>query len=225
MLKDIELPDFGEPSVEPQLDGTIYQNRIDRALGRAAEAGYDVLLVFTDRERSANIAYLTGFEPRFEEAMLVLRPEHVPSLFVGNEGLGYVDISPLELRRVLCQSFSLLAQSRSESPPLAALLSEEGIGKGDRVGVVGWKYFIAGESPSPEQCLEIPSYIADTLRDLTGDRSRVLNAADIFMHAEKGLRIVNELEQLAAFEYAACHTSTAYLAPFLLSPNRVMTAH
>ncbi len=75
MLKEIALPDFGDPSVEPRLNGATCRKRIDRVLGRAAEAGYDVLLVYADREHSANIAYLTGFEPRFEEAMLVLRPE------------------------------------------------------------------------------------------------------------------------------------------------------
>jgi hypothetical protein len=36
---------------------------------------------------------------------------------------------------VLYQSFSLLAQSRSESPDLADLFRSEGIGAGSRVGV------------------------------------------------------------------------------------------
>ena len=39
---------------------------------RAARKGYDRLVVYADREHSANLAYLTGFDPRFEEAMLVV---------------------------------------------------------------------------------------------------------------------------------------------------------
>jgi Xaa-Pro aminopeptidase len=209
MLQEVELPDFGESATEPELGRPIFEARIARARRRAEAAGYDALVVYADREHSANIAYLTGFEPRFEEAMLILGRDPTPALIVGNEGWGYVDISPLELRRVLYQSFSLLAQSRSESPDLADLFRSEGIGAGSRVGVAGWKYFIDGEATHPERRLEIPSYIADTLRELTGTSATVTNAGPIFMNAGDGLRVINELDQLAAFEYAACHTSTA----------------
>lgn len=209
MLRDVALPELGEPTVEPKLSRETYQARIDEARRRATAAGIDALIVYADREHSANIAYLTGFEPRFEEAMLILTPEAEPALVVGNEGWGYVDISPLELRRVLFQSFSLLAQSRTESTDLDALFRSEGITDGTRVGVVGWKYFVDGEGSDPEQRLEIPSYVADTLRAVTGDPALVTNAGAMFMNARDGLRVVNELDQLAVFEYAACHTSSA----------------
>jgi len=209
MLRTVELPDFGEATVEPVLGAAIYEQRLARALERAEANGLDCLVVYADREHSANIAYLTGFEPRFEEALLIIARGEVPALLVGNEGWGYVGISPLELRRVLFQSFSLPGQSRSESTKLAALLMNEGIDRGVRVGVVGWKYFSRDEQGIPEQCLEIPSYIADTLRELTGDPARVINAADIFMNEQDGLRVDNELDQLAMFEYASCQTSSA----------------
>ena len=35
-----------------------------------------------------------------------------------------------------------------------------------RIGTVGWKYYGAAESDSPESWLEIPSFIADWLRSL-----------------------------------------------------------
>jgi hypothetical protein len=37
----------------------------------------------------------------------------------------------------------------------------------------------------------------------------VRNANALFMNARDGLRVVNELDELARFEYAACHTSSA----------------
>ena len=45
------------------------------ALRRVAMArGYAALVVYGDREHAANIHWLTGFDPRFEEAVLVVTP-------------------------------------------------------------------------------------------------------------------------------------------------------
>jgi len=143
---------------------------------------------------------------------------------VGNEGWGYVSISPLDLERVLFQSFSLLSQPRSDSPSPRDLFRTQGIKDGSRVGVVGWKYFIDGEVERPETTLEIPSYLADALREVTGATEKVTNETAIFMNAEDGLRILNEAEQLAWFEYAATYTSAAIRRVlFGLAPG--MTEH
>ena len=208
-LREVDLPDFAEPTVEPSIPKAVYEARIRRALERARGRGCDHLLVYGDREHSANIAYLTGFEPRFEEAMLHLAPGKKPALAVGNEGWGYVGISPLDLERVLFQSFSLLSQPRGDSPSARDLFRARGIQSGGRVGVVGWKYFLASEVERPEITLDIPSYLADALREVTGAAERVTNETAVFMNAEDGLRVVNEAEQLAWFEYAATHTSAA----------------
>ncbi len=224
VLREVDLPDFGEPTVEPSIPRAVYEARIERALDRARARGCDHLLVYGDREHSANIAYLTGFEPRFEEALLFLAPGRNPALAVGNEGWGYVGISPIEVERVLFQSFSLLAQPRSDSPRAQDLFRARGIGSGSRVGVVGWKYFIEGESESPATTLDIPSYLADSLRDVTGDPSRVTNETAILMNAEDGLRVVNEAEQLAWFEYAATYTSSA-IRKVLFGLDPGMTEH
>jgi hypothetical protein len=41
--------------------------------------------VYADREHSANVSYLTGFDPRFEEAILVVGATAEPAILVGNE--------------------------------------------------------------------------------------------------------------------------------------------
>ena len=102
-LATIDLPDFGRPTVEPTLPAAIYEARIAAVRGRMAEAGMDALLVYADREHAANLAYLTGYDPRFEEALLVIVPDRPPALMVGNEGHGYAAISPLELEIILFQ--------------------------------------------------------------------------------------------------------------------------
>jgi hypothetical protein len=73
-----------------------------------------------------------------------------------------------------------------------------------RVGAVGWKYFDGRETEQPEGWVEIPAFIVDTLRDMG---CTVVNATALFMHPSEGLRAINELEQLAAFEFAATYGS------------------
>lgn len=53
---------------------------------------------------------------------------------------------------------------------------------------------------------DVPSYIVDDLRAAAGSDS-LDNATDLLIDAGDGLRVINEIEQLAYFEYAACQTS------------------
>jgi hypothetical protein len=96
---------------------------------------------------------------------------------------------------------SLPAQPRDASAPLRTILGDEGIGTGRRVGVVGWKTYASRET------LEVPAFVVDELRRMTGATGTVENAADLLIDPAGGLRVVNEVEQLAAFEWAACQTS------------------
>jgi hypothetical protein len=90
-------------------------------------------------DRRALLSYLTGFDPRFEESLLILVPGRAPALLVGNEGLAYAKVVPAGVDVLLCQSLSLVAQDRSTSPPLGDLLRAAGIchGAAVRPGIVG----------------------------------------------------------------------------------------
>lgn len=201
-LAEIALPEFGLPRIEPTIPTTTYEARIAGARQRASDAGYDVLIVYADREHFANLAYLTGFDPRFEEALLILTQDRTPILLVGNEDMAYTAISPIELQPVLFQTFSLLSQPRSSSAPLTTILLNAGVGGagGKRIGIAGWKYFTPIETSMPDHWLEIPAYLVDTLR---GMGCEVFNAGQIFMEPEHGLRAVSDVDQLASFEFAA----------------------
>jgi hypothetical protein len=109
--------------------------------------------------------------------------------------------APLPMRRELFQDLSLPSQPRDRSRPLMDILAGEGIGVGSRVGVVGWKTFASRAT------IEVPAYVVDALRELTGASGLVENANDLLIDPADGLRIVNDVDQLAAFEYAACQTS------------------
>lgn len=208
-LIDTRLPDFGEPTVEPRIPASTYAARVQAALAAAARRDLDLLVVYGDREHFANLSYLTGYDPRFEESLLLLRPGARPALLVGNEGWHYAELAAGQFERVLFQSLSLLGQPRGNSLPLAQILAAHGVQAGARVGLAGWKYFGRGDDGLDENAHASPSWIVDALRAAVGPGGRVVEASDIFMAPDHGLRAHNDVDQLAAFEYAASLSSQA----------------
>ena len=200
-LAEITLPDFGMPAAEPLLPPSIFAGRLDRLRSVMEPRHYDHLVVWADREHSANIAYLTGFDPRFEEAMLIVGAAGDPALLLGNECFDLGSAAPLPVRPIRFQDLSLPGQARDNSRPLHETLRDEGIGPGSRVGVVGWKTYASRAS------IEAPAFLVDELRSAVGPAGIVENATDLLIDAADGLRVINEVEQLAAFEWAACQTS------------------
>ena len=200
-LAAIDLPDFGMPDEAPEIPARLYAERLERLRARAREAGLDPLVVYADREHSANLSYLTGFDPRFEEAVLIVGAEGDPAILVGNENWGSAGGAPLPMRRHRFQDLSLPSQPRDRSRPLGEILREEGVRAERRVGVIGWKTYASRET------IEAPAFLVDELRRLVYPGGTVVNATDLLIDPGNGLRVINEVEQLAAFEYAACQTS------------------
>ena len=121
---------------------------------------------------------------------------------MGNECWGMAGAAPLPMERHRYQDFSLPSQPRDRSLPLAEILGGEGIGRGSRVGVVGWKAY-----DRPDR-IELPAYIVDELRELVGPAGSVANANALLTDPADGLRIINDVDQLAMFEWASCVTSS-----------------
>jgi Xaa-Pro aminopeptidase len=204
-LGPVDLPDYDLPAEPPSLPLSTYHARLAVASAAAAEAGFDALLVYADREHFANLSYLTGYDPRFEESLLILTPDRAPVLLVGNEGQSYAAVVPPEVEVVLYQSFSLVNQDRSVSPRLEVVLRKAGLGNGvRRVGIAGWKWFTLAEADEPASWVDAPSFIVDTLRSLG---CVVENATGMFTAPGSGLRLINDADQLASFEFAATHGS------------------
>jgi hypothetical protein len=207
-LIETEWPDFGpEPLAAPPVPPEEFAARLDRVRARMEERRLSHLLVYGDREHFANLAWLTNFDPRFEEALLVLRGDGShPLLVVGNECESYLPISPLwksgALRAERYQPFSLLDQPRDASRSLQDILGSEGIGAGAAVGCAGWKYY-----GDPHR-MDTPSYIVDTVRDLAG-ADRTVEATDLFVHPAWGLRTTCSAAEIAFFEYTNVKASLA----------------
>jgi hypothetical protein len=173
------------------------------------QGGYQTLLVYADRERFANLAFLTGYEPRFEEALLVLPVDGTGLLLVGNEGYGYArSVAALAYFDLgLCPTFSLYGQPRditSKGRTLEAWLRPF-ILPGAKVGVVGTKSFTSAETMEPERRFDVPSLTIDTARDLTGFNN-VFNASDLLIHPSNGFRtggFTTTAADIARFEFAS----------------------
>ncbi len=208
-LTEITLPEFASPTEMPSLDPGLYKTRFQSFLKRLSDAGLDVAVIYADREHAASLSWLTGFDPRFEEAALVVKPGNDPVLLTGPENQGTAQAAPLEMDVRLFPPMGLLGQDRSRTPALGKLLADAGIARGIAVGVCGWKYFSPDEHSDPLSWIEIPAYMVDTLRQLVGETGRVFNAGTLFMDAENGLRATTSIDELARFEFAACHTSDA----------------
>jgi Xaa-Pro aminopeptidase len=200
-LATIGPPAVDEPATRPEIPPAAYSLRIEALRARMTARGYDRLVVWADREHSAGISFLTGFDPRFEEAILVVGPDGDPAILVGNECWGMAGAAPLPMRRHLFQDLSLPSQPRDRSRALGDILADEGIGRGGRIGLVGWKTY------AERSRIEAPSFLVDELRGLVGPDGLVENAGDLLIDAGDGLRVINDADQLAVLEWAATRTS------------------
>lgn len=212
---DVKVKDIGcfsfdmvHESVVRVFSPDTYLCRIDRALNEAEKQGLTHLVVYGDREHFANIHYFTGYDPRFEEGILILSRDREPILMVGNEGWNYADIIPYKIEKVLFQSLSLPGQPRSgnnSAVPHDTFISA-GITQTSRVGVVGWKYFTEEDFVTPGQVFDVPHYLIAELGRLVPE-SRLVNATDIMIHPGYGLRTTVDIDEMAVLEVAGTKSS------------------
>jgi len=199
-LRRLDWPDNGEVAVPAPAGEAGMRARLAAIRAAMAAQGLDALVVYGDREHAANIRWASGFDPRFEEALLIVTPGEAV-LVAGNECLPYTRVAPLvrsgEIRVRHCPSLSLISQPR-DGERLDAVIAGE-IPAGARVGTAGWKYYEAGELPDPDHALEIPAVIADLLRARAGE---VRNATAIFMHPGSGLRSTVAVDEVPRLEFA-----------------------
>ncbi|HEY3623435.1 MAG TPA: Xaa-Pro aminopeptidase [Roseiarcus sp.] len=206
-LRDVVVPDFGIPVDAPRISGATYEARCRDAYARAK---CDWLVVYADREHLANIAFLSGYDPRFEEALLLLGPQSRRILVVGNEGEGYAPLAGLPgLDIALAQSLSLMGQDRSLQPDLAAVLREAGMSRGGTIGLVGWKYFEPAEWDDAFPGLFVPHYLVTMLSRIAGGADGLKDRTPVLMHPTTGLRSTIDADQVALHEWGAARASAA----------------
>lgn len=206
-LQRVSIPDFKVPLIRPQIPADTLSARCDSAY---TKAGKTWLFVYADREHNANILHLTGFDPRFEEAVLLLGPKGRRIVITGNESESFTAISPLTgLEVMLSQSMSLMAQDRTRKPSLHVVLREAGISAGDTVGVIGWKYLEPGEWDDDRPGFFVPHYMIEILTRILGGVEGLSDETALLMHPARGARSIVDADQIAAFEWASARASAS----------------
>lgn len=210
VVKTLPQPDCwqGVPSVT--LTDATLKLRKARVLARMAQLSLETLIVYADKEHGANFEYLTGFIPRFEEALLVLHQDGEAVLVLGNENLKLAAHARLENRVVHAPWFSLPNQPMTNAVSLPDTLRLAGLAAQKRIGVAGWKLFTS-EHDDNTQLFDMPSFIIDSLRAAVTPGCVLTNATGVFISPANGARIINNANELAHYEYGANLASTAIL--------------
>ncbi|HHT90624.1 MAG: M24 family metallopeptidase [Bacillota bacterium] len=198
-LIEVDYPLMEIPPEIPRVPTETYQQRVKDLQGKMGAVGLTHVIVYADREHFANLKFLTRFDPRFEEALLIVPAEGKPILVVGNEGLDYAAIAYIPVDVVLYHPFSLQGQPRRSEHSLVSILAKAGINKDSCIGVVGHKYMENDEFGDPEQVSDLPSYLVDTFRGLVG-KSGLRNVTQWFTHPTTGLRIPLTVDEIARCE-------------------------
>jgi hypothetical protein len=200
---------FIHESIVSIADAETYKARIEKALKDAEKRyGASCLVVYGDREHFANLHYFSGYDPRFEESLLILKKGKEPILLAGNEGFAYSEIIPYPLKRVLYQSLSLAGQPRegANKSAMEEALKEAAVGSGDKIGVIGIKYYVAEESDDPLHFLDIPHYMIKILSRFAPS-AEIINVTDVMIHPEYGIRTCLDIDEMAVLELAGTKSS------------------
>lgn len=199
---ELPLPAQEEPQVPDDLSGEIYFERRDRLCAAMQKEELDALILYADREHGGNFGFITGFEPRFEEACLVLHASGKAWVLLGNECLKMHAYSRVPVTPVHVPYFSLPNQPMTGEARMADHLRAAELGKGMRVGLIGWKWF-TGRLCDASQMYDIPHFIVQAVQEAVGSEGRLCNAAHMMYSPENGLRTAYGAEEIVQFEYAA----------------------
>ena len=182
-----------------------YADRLARLRERAGARGFDRVVVYADREHSANLSYLTGFDPRFEEALLVVATDDSEIRRSSSATSAGARPAPrrcrcaaIGSRTSACRASRATGRSRcatSWMPRAFAPARGWGSSAGSRT-----------TDPSDERPARLPRRRAAC--GCVGPGGAVENATELLIGAADGLRVINDADQLAQFEWASCQTSS-----------------
>ena len=210
-LKKLALPHHDVPDGRPEIASTEYRRR-RRALYDAA--GCQWVVVYGDREHLGSLVYLCGFDPRFEEALLVMGAGDHSVLMVGAEGRALAEVLVADITVSVSPLLSLPNVLRAHSGRLSTGLRSTGVASGDEVGVVGWKYLEPAEAEGGAFLSTfVPGIVVDALAE-TG--AKVEDVTRLLLDPAQGQRRINSAAQIAQYEWGAARAS--------LSAWRVITA-
>lgn len=163
------------------------------------EQHVDSVIIYADREHGDNFEYFTGFVPRFEEALLIVHQSGKAYVLLGNENMKMAAYSRIDVEAIHVPFFSLPNQPMKDDTRLEDYFQAADISTGKKVGVIGWKLFTS-TSYQNQYLFDLPYYLINTLKHL---EIELFNFSEVLISPEKGIRTVNNANEIAHFEYGA----------------------
>ena len=205
--ENVKLPECDCTYGPVQLTDETMQERLNKVLDRMNRENFDSLVIYADLEHGNNFEYLTGFLPRFEEALLVLNSNGNHYMVLGNENLNKASKARIKNTSIHCPHFSLPNQPMDVKEGIKDILRRCEFKNGDNVGIVGWKNFTSKYEDNA-QLFDVPYYVVDTIKELVG--SNVFNATRLFI-GEDGARCTNNVNEIVHYEFGASLASDCIL--------------
>lgn len=207
-LKRVEPP--AAENLEPVflLDSTM-EERKQKVLSAMEKQNFDCLFIYGDLEHGANFEYLTGFLPRFEEAILVLHRDGKAFLLLGNENMKMAAHSRIPAEAIQVPAFSLPNQPSCRGLSVTEALREANIGKALSVGVCGWK--LLNENSQEHPLLDIPHYIGEAIKRVIPGNGKLANGTELLIHPGRGVRITNNSNEIAHYEFGSALSGNCVL--------------
>ena len=187
--------------VPVELNERTMKTHYQKVMAAIEKSGLDALLIYADREHGANFAYLTGYEPRFEESLLVLHKNGDRYVLLGNENLKMARHSFLEARVIHVPHFSLPYQPMLPDHTMKEKMHAAGITDNMKIGCAGWKLFTSRNEKN-EELIDLPAFILDAVR-ACNPNGKVVNACSIFIDPQNGVRITVNANELAHYEFGS----------------------
>lgn len=202
----IKAPTLDCTNIPVELTDETIHKRYQKVLKRMKEESIDTLIIYADLEHGSNFEYLTGFLPRFEEALLVIHENEKNYMLMGNENLNKVVHSRIPAQAIHVPHFSLPNQPMDTEYSLYDLLSKTDINKSKKIGIVGWKNFTQ-KIEDNKQTYDIPAYILDAIKQ---HNSNIVNATYLFI-GQHGVRCTNDVNEIEHYEFGASLASDCML--------------
>lgn len=113
----VASPEVSRPEAPVLISDKTYQLHFERLRKAMAEAGLDAVVIYADKEHGDNFYFFTGWEPRFEEAALVVRLAGTPAMVLGSEMHKMYQFNRLAITPILYPYFSLPNRPRKANAP------------------------------------------------------------------------------------------------------------
>lgn len=201
VLKNVRQPNEERLDPVPLSDSTMAERRKNVFCAMEWEQ-IDCLMIYGDLEHGSNFEYLTGFLPRFEEALLVIHRRDPAFMLLGNENMKMSGHSRIPAQAIHVPGFSLPDQPSDKGLSIEDGLIKAGVAEAKRIGIVGWKLFKENGS-GQEEMFDVPYYIIAALKKLAGAKTQIINKTDIFIHPGHGVRTVNNCNEIAHYEFGS----------------------